>query len=69
VASNLTISRYVGSAIILAGIFSGPPWNFNASQIGYVGFGPFIGGMIGSIITGFTADWVIKWLTRRNKGV
>ncbi|KAJ9610236.1 hypothetical protein H2200_005013 [Cladophialophora chaetospira] len=69
IASGVLNSWYVGSAIILAGIFSGPPWNFNASQIGYVGFGPFIGGMIGSIITGFTADWVIKRLTRRNKGV
>ncbi|EXJ57303.1 hypothetical protein A1O7_07650 [Cladophialophora yegresii CBS 114405] len=69
IASGVLNSWYVGSAIILAGIFSGPPWNFNASQIGYVGFGPFIGGMIGSIITGFTADWVIKYLTRRNKGV
>jgi MFS family permease len=69
IASGLLNSWYVGSAIILAGIFSGPPWLFNASQIGYVGFGPFIGGMIGSIITAVMGDWVIKYMSRKNNGV
>ncbi|OQV05803.1 hypothetical protein CLAIMM_10473 [Cladophialophora immunda] len=69
IASGVLNSWYVGSAIILAGIFSGPPWNFDALQIGYVGFGPFIGGLIGSIITGVTSDYVIKYLGRKNKGV
>lgn len=68
IASGLLNSWYVGSAIILAGIFSGPPWLFNASQIGWVGFGPFIGGMIGSIITAVLGDWLIKYLSRRNNG-
>lgn len=63
------MDRYVGSAIILAGIFAGPPWNFNAAQIGYIGAGPFIGGMVGSIIAAATGDYVIKIMTRRNKGV
>ncbi|KAK5193362.1 hypothetical protein LTR99_006914 [Exophiala xenobiotica] len=69
IASGLLNSWYVGSAIILAGIFAGPPWSFNAAQIGYVGVGPFVGGLIGSLITGFFGDYVIKYLTRRNKGV
>lgn len=38
--SGILNSWYVGSAIILAGIFAGPPWNFNAAQIGYLGAGP-----------------------------
>jgi hypothetical protein len=63
------LSRYVGSAIILAGIFSGPPWNFNAAQIGYLGTGPFVGGLIGSLFCGFTGDYFIKIMTKRNKGV
>jgi hypothetical protein len=42
-------------------ILSGPPWLFNASQIGNFGFGPFIGGMVGSVITGVFADWTIKY--------
>ncbi|KEF61050.1 uncharacterized protein A1O9_02615 [Exophiala aquamarina CBS 119918] len=69
IASGLLTSWYVGSAIILAGIFSGPPWNFDAAQIGYVGAGPFVGGLIGSLVCGFFGDSVIKIMTRRNKGV
>jgi hypothetical protein len=69
IGSGLLNSWYVGSAIILSGILSGPPWLFNASQIGNFGFGPFIGGMIGSIITGVFADWTIKYCTRKNNGV
>lgn len=68
IASGLLNSWYVGSAIILAGIFSGPPWTFNASQIGYVGFGPFIGGMLGSIVTAVASDRVIKYMAKRNNG-
>ncbi|KPI38427.1 putative MFS-type transporter [Cyphellophora attinorum] len=69
IASGLLNSWYVGSAIILAGIFAGPPWTFNAAQIGYLGAGPFIGGLIGSLVCGFFGDHVIKYLTRRNKGI
>jgi MFS family permease len=68
-ASGLLNSWYVGSAIILAGIFSGPPWTFNAAQIGYLGAGPFVGGAVGSLVCGFFGDHVIKVLTKRNKGV
>lgn len=69
IASGLLNSWYVGSAIILAGIFSGPPWTFDAAHIGYVGAGPFLGGMIGSILTAVLGDRVITWMARRNKGV
>jgi hypothetical protein len=62
-------NRYVGSAIILSGIFAGPPWSFNAAQIGYLGVGPFVGGLIGSLVCGFTGDYVIKFMTKRNKGI
>lgn len=67
--THISSSRYVGSAIILAGIFSGPPWAFGAAQIGYVGAGPFLGGLVGSIITAVFSDRVITWMARRNKGV
>ena len=32
-------------------IFSGPPWHFNAAQVGYVGTGSLIGGICSSIFT------------------
>lgn len=69
IASGVLNSWYVGSAIILAGIFSGPPWNFGAAQIGYIGAGPFVGGLIGSLVCGFFGDHVIKYMTKKNKGV
>ncbi|EXJ87856.1 hypothetical protein A1O1_04783 [Capronia coronata CBS 617.96] len=69
ITSGLLNSWYVGSAIILAGIFTGPPWNFDAAHIGYIGVGPFVGGFIGSLVSGITGDYVIKYMTRKNKGV
>ncbi|KUJ16570.1 serine/threonine kinase 16 [Mollisia scopiformis] len=69
ITAGLLNSWYVGSAIILSGIFSGPPWNFGPSQIGYLGAGPFIGGMIGSIIVAWASDPVIKYMGKRNQGV
>ncbi|KAJ4549035.1 hypothetical protein HRR77_003914 [Exophiala dermatitidis] len=69
IASGLLNSWYVGSAIILSGIFSGPPWNFDAARVGYIGAGPFVGGLLGSLACGFTGDYVIKYLTKKNKGV
>ena len=69
IASGLLNSWYVGSAIILAGIFAGPPWMFGPSDIGYIGAGPFIGGMLGSLFVGWLSDPVIKWVAKKNNGV
>lgn len=68
-SSGLTNAWYVGSAIILSSIFSGPPWVFDSAQVGYLGAGPFLGGMLGSLFVAVCADPVIKWMTRRNNGV
>lgn len=69
ITSGLLNSWYVGSAIILSGIFSGPPWMFGPAKIGYIGAGPFIGGMIGSIVVGWASDPVVKYMGKRNHGV
>ncbi len=66
--SGLLTAWYVGSAIILAGIFASPPYLFDAAQIGYLGTGPFVGGAIGSIVVALLGDRVVKWMTVRNKG-
>jgi MFS family permease len=68
-ASGLLNSWYVGSAIILSGVFAGPPWNFGAAQVGYLGAGPFVGGMIGSIVAAWLSDPVIKYMGKKNKGI
>ena len=66
--SGLLTAWYVGSAIILAGIFASPPYLFDAAQIGYLGTGPFVGGMLGSIVVALLGDRVVKWMTIKNKG-
>jgi hypothetical protein len=53
----------------MALIFSGPPWHFNAAQVGYVGTGSLIGGICSSIFTALTSDPLIKYMTRKNKGI
>jgi hypothetical protein len=69
ICSGLLTTWYVTSAIIQAGIFFGPPWGYNAAQIGYLSTGPFVGGMVGSAIIAFTTDPFAKWFTRLNKGI
>jgi MFS family permease len=69
VTSGLLTMWYVTSAIMQAGIFAGPPWNFNAAQIGYLSTGPFVGGAVGSLIMIATSDPLAKWLTKLNKGI
>ncbi|GAM89316.1 hypothetical protein ANO11243_073530 [Dothideomycetidae sp. 11243] len=67
--SGLLNAWYVGTAIVISGIFAGAPWHFDAAAVGYVGTGPFVGGLLASILTLFAGDPVIKALGRRNKGV
>ena len=69
ITSGLLNSWYVGTAIIISGIFSGAPWHFGPSQIGYIGAGPFVGGLIASLFTATAGDPVIKALGKRNQGV
>jgi MFS family permease len=67
--SGLLNSWYVGSAIILSGVFSGAPWYYDAAHIGYLGAGPFIGGMLGSIVVACFSDRLIKYMGRLNGGI
>jgi hypothetical protein len=69
VCSALLTMWYVTSGISQAAIFSAPPWNFDAAQIGNMSVGPFVGGIIGSAIVGITSDPLLKWCTKINKGI
>lgn len=69
VVSGVVTATYVAQAFVLAQIFSFPPYNLDASGIGYLSLGPFIGGVIGSIVLGFVSDPIIKLFSARNKGV
>ncbi|KAI4230908.1 MAG: hypothetical protein LQ349_005948, partial [Xanthoria aureola] len=55
--------------VVLAAIFLGPPLWFNEVETGYMYTGPFVGAILGFIISGLLADWSTKLMIRRNKGV
>ncbi|KAH8645576.1 major facilitator superfamily domain-containing protein [Ilyonectria robusta] len=59
----------IGISLVIAQIFSAPPYLLNTAQLGYIAFGPVIGGSIGCIICGALSDPVARWMTKRNNGI
>ena len=55
--------------VVLAAIFLGPPLWFDEVQTGYLYTGPFVGAILGFVISGLLADWSAKWMTKRNNGI
>ncbi|KAL8654120.1 MAG: hypothetical protein Q9210_001695 [Variospora velana] len=55
--------------VVLAAIFLGPPLWFSEVETGYMYTGPFVGAVIGFIISGLLADWSTNFMIKRNKGV
>lgn len=55
--------------VVLAALFLGPPLWFNEVKTGYMYTGPFIGAILGFILSGLLSDWSTKFMIRRNKGV
>ena len=55
--------------VVLAAIFLGPPLWFGEVQTGYMYTGPFVGAILGFLLSGILADWGAKFMIRRNKGV
>ena len=55
--------------VVLAAIFLGPPLWFGEVQTGYMYTGPFVGAILGFLLSGMLADWGAKLMTRRNNGV
>lgn len=55
--------------VVLAVIFLGPPLWFDEVKTGYMYTGPFIGAILGFILSGLLSDWSTKFMIRRNKGV
>jgi len=66
--SGVVISLYVGTAYILAQIWTAPPYNLTVVQNGYFFTGSFIGGVL-AIVAGPICDWTAQVLSRLNKGV
>lgn len=55
--------------VVLAALFLGPPLWFNEVKTGYMYAGPFIGAILGFVLSGLLSDWSTKFMIRRNKGV
>ncbi|KAG8525497.1 uncharacterized protein KY384_009141 [Bacidia gigantensis] len=55
--------------VVLAAVFLGPPLWFNEVETGYMYAGPFVGAILGFILSGLLADWSAKLMTQRNKGI
>lgn len=68
-ASGVLTALYVGSQIVLAGIFAAPPYLFGPSEVGFLGFGPFAGGLLAAIVMGLVNEPIIQWMVRKNSGV
>jgi len=46
-----------------------PPLGFTEVETGYMYTGAFIGALVGLSITGPSADWSAKYLSKINKGI
>jgi MFS family permease len=60
---------FVAQSYDMAQIFQFPPYNLSPAGVGYLSLGPFLGGLLGSILIGATLDPLIKWCAKKNKGV
>lgn len=69
VVSGAVTSFYVAAALVTAQIFSPPPYLLTAAGVGNLSVGPFLGGLLASIILSLINDPLVIWLTKRNKGV
>ena len=68
-AYGLTTSWLIVVGSVLAQVFTVPPYNFSISGVGLVSLASLIGAIIGAFVVGPLADWVVKFMARRNKGV
>lgn len=56
-------------SLVIAQIFSAPPYLLNTAQLGYIAFGPVVGGLLGCILCGALSDPIARWMTRKNNGI
>nr|POE63550.1 protein hol1 [Quercus suber] len=55
--------------IVLAAIMLGPPLWFDEVSTGYMYTGAFIGAILGFVLAGALSDPLVRFLTKRNRGV
>ena len=68
-AFTTCISWLVLISITLSQIFSAPPYNFSVSAVGATNVSSFVASLIGTLIAGPVIDGVVKFMSKRNKGI
>ena len=69
ITASMFLLMTIVIALVLPGQFAAAPYNLDSASIGLLSFGPFIGGIIGAGIAAAIADPLIKWCSKRNKGI
>ncbi|KAM5526419.1 major facilitator superfamily transporter [Fusarium oxysporum f. sp. phaseoli] len=67
--SAFFFSLYITIANLLAQVFSAPSYLLDASGIGYLSLGPFLGGLLGAAIAGLLNDRLVRRCARKNGGI
>lgn len=53
----------------LSSIFTKAPYNFTSNQVGLTVFSSFVGATLGNALPGPISDWLVTFMSRRNKGI
>ncbi|KAH8595822.1 major facilitator superfamily domain-containing protein [Bisporella sp. PMI_857] len=71
--SAMTYSFYAAGLTLIAllqdTIFSAPPYNLTASQIGLTNLPLFGVGLVGTLVSGYCADFIVQFVTKHNNGI
>ncbi|KAI1619268.1 major facilitator superfamily domain-containing protein, partial [Exophiala viscosa] len=69
ISTGIIIAWYVAVAILTGVIFAIPPYLLGTATIGYLSTGPLIGGFLGCLVPFLISAPMIRFLTRKNRGV
>lgn len=64
-----TISWLILISFVLSQIFSAPPYNFTVAQVGASNLSSFVATIIGTVVSGPIIDGLVKYMSKRNKGI
>ncbi|KAH6972741.1 major facilitator superfamily domain-containing protein [Ilyonectria sp. MPI-CAGE-AT-0026] len=56
-------------SLVLAQIFSPPPYLMDSAQLGYLNTGPIVAGLISCLVCGVVSDHMALFISRRNNGI
>lgn len=60
---------FVAQSYDMAQIFMAPPYFLSAAGVGYLSLGPFLGGLLASVLYAYAFDKMTVWCARKNEGV